>query len=498
MIINEAMERTQVSAVIPLLNEKHVDECLSSLTDSLLAGNLSYEIILVDDGSSAEIAISYEELARRYPHVKIVRHEYNMGQSAAILSGLKVSAFEKILILPGDLKVGPDDIFNMMAMLDDGHDVVFGVRNRVGVPLRRRLLSAFLNSLVSVAGGRLIQDIGSGFYLLSRKLADQVVAHQSFYEPLYRPMNIATFFLAGKPAQTLIQSQFIRRKSRYSSKRLVLFTLMVLRYLMEYSYRSATKVGSYLTSQNWSEIAQKIETSLGNADFDYFRRDKLLCYDEFYAIGRASRVLDVGCGPGHFVVFCAEKGCDVTGIDSSRGMVNLASKRLAQKNLSAHLMQVDISGGLPFKNGAFDAVACESVLNHVGNPQQVVEEIERVLKPGGHAIIDVSNRWGFFWRISILASQISGSYPKGYIHWISPIEAEHLVESAGFQVLKRSGLHLIPPPRPVSIDFRTSSLLSARFGAKLERFFFRLNNFLERRPPFLYLCFKYLVYCGKV
>ena len=254
----------------------------------------------------------------------------------------------------------------------------------------------------------------------------------------------------------------------------------------------------FLSAAKWGEVAQKIEESLGDPQFDYFRKDKLLCYQEFYDLQRHDgRVLDVGCGPGHFVLHSACRDLEVVGIDSSQPMLRLAQKRLQRDGLKAFFGEVDITQGLPFKDNSFDVVVCESVLNHVPDPHFVLQEIHRVTKSKGRVVLDVSNSWGLGWRLAIKISQQFGTYPGGYIHWMSPLEVQRLACRCGLQIVKARGLHLVPPPRITTVDFKSRSVLPSQVGIRIERWFYRINYLLETRAPFQYFCFKYLLDCRK-
>jgi len=95
-------------------------------------------------------------------------------------------------------------------------------------------------------------------------------------------------------------------------------------------------------------------------------------------------ILDNGCGPGFMAQFLASY--DVVGIDISPKMVKLAQKRYSK------VIQGD-SQHLPFKDDSFMTVINKGVLHHLEDPQKAVEEISRVLKPGGQAVFaeSVSN-----------------------------------------------------------------------------------------------------------
>ncbi|GEM_PF-5487452 len=97
------------------------------------------------------------------------------------------------------------------------------------------------------------------------------------------------------------------------------------------------------------------------------------------------KVLDVGCGCGHFVRALKQEGYEAKGIDHNSEIIGLA----AQKH------GLDLSAGnilaLPYQDGAFDMAICFEVLEHVQNYPGVIEEIKRVLKKDGVLLITVPN-----------------------------------------------------------------------------------------------------------
>lgn len=488
------MEPIALSIIVPLYNEEKIEQFYSSITEALAAVKIAYEIILVDDGSNAVTAALYDVLACNDPKVRIVRHLGNKGQQEAIVSGFTESHGERILALDGDIQVKSVDVQMFCDKLDQGHDVVFGIRNAGDRPFFRRAISICLNLLVSFFVGRRIHDIGCGFTLFSRDLFSRVLYHRRKTRPNSQPINIIALLLADHPCELRKESGTISRKSRYSVLKLFRFSISILRHLPMLRARP----GDHLANRDWDRVAHTIEASLDEAHLGYFRNDKRLCYEEFYGIQpHSGKVLDVGCGPGHFVLFCAEKGADITGADFSSGMLNLANMRLQENGLSACLMRANISHGLPFREKMFDKVICESVLNHLDDPLQLLQEMWRVLKDGGEMILDVSNGWGFGWRSAIALSQWFGDYPKGDINWINPVMAHNMACSSGFQVIKSRGLHLFPPPRITSVGFTTYSIFPSGLEMFLERGLFKINYFLEKRFLFKYLCFKYIICCRK-
>lgn len=99
-------------------------------------------------------------------------------------------------------------------------------------------------------------------------------------------------------------------------------------------------------------------------------------------------LLDVGCGTGHWSIFFAEQGFEVTGVDISPKMISLAQARNA---LHCRFAVADAIK-LPFPNKSFDAVSAMTVLEFVSDARRACTEMIRCLKSGGHLIVGTLNR----------------------------------------------------------------------------------------------------------
>lgn len=94
-------------------------------------------------------------------------------------------------------------------------------------------------------------------------------------------------------------------------------------------------------------------------------------------------ILDVGCGGG--AILARLPGSKREGIDLSPAMVKRAQEKLGS---NAKIVQGDAEA-LPYADGSFDRVLASSLLSHVKNPEKVVQELARVVKPGGRVVISV-------------------------------------------------------------------------------------------------------------
>jgi SAM-dependent methyltransferase len=114
---------------------------------------------------------------------------------------------------------------------------------------------------------------------------------------------------------------------------------------------------------------------------------RLVAFDGY----RGRSVLEVGCGAGVDLARFAKGGAEVTGVDLAASAIDLARANFEQQGLKG-LLQVADGECLPFPDNSFDLVYAHGVVQYTADPQRLVEECRRVLKPGGEAVFQVYNR----------------------------------------------------------------------------------------------------------
>jgi glycosyltransferase involved in cell wall biosynthesis len=120
----------QISVVIPVYNEEeNLEILMEELTAVLNKTHRSYEVILVDDGSSDRSFQIMEKMAGKSSHVTVVRFKRNAGQSAAFDAGFKLAKGDIIVTLDSDLQNDPEDIHLLLEKMRD-YDMVCGVRTK--------------------------------------------------------------------------------------------------------------------------------------------------------------------------------------------------------------------------------------------------------------------------------------------------------------------------------------------------------------------------------
>lgn len=115
------------------------------------------------------------------------------------------------------------------------------------------------------------------------------------------------------------------------------------------------------------------------------------------------RILEIGCGLGIDLAQFAEGGAHVTGIDLSQKCIDLAQQHFEHRGLSGEFYVMD-GGDTPFETASFDMIYVHGVLQYAPNPQEIITESHRVLKPTGQLIAMVYNRHSWLPIISKLTN----------------------------------------------------------------------------------------------
>jgi len=151
----------RLSIVVPLYNEEENLPALDGEIRAALAPlGLAYEVLYVDDGSTDGSLAALRSLAAADPRIRILRHRKNAGQSAGLASGFRAARGELVATLDADLQNDPADLPRLLAKLDEGWDVVSGVRRNRRDSWVRRVSSRIANGVRNWATDEAITDVG--------------------------------------------------------------------------------------------------------------------------------------------------------------------------------------------------------------------------------------------------------------------------------------------------------------------------------------------------
>ena len=127
-----------------------------------------------------------------------------------------------------------------------------------------------------------------------------------------------------------------------------------------------------------------------------------------FANASGLKVLEVGCGLGTDGAQFARAGADYTGVDLTEAAVELARKRFAVSGLRGRFQTADAEN-LAFENESFDLVYSHGVLHHTPDTGRAVNEIWRVLRPGGRAVVMLYHRDSYNYRVNISLLRRAGA-----------------------------------------------------------------------------------------
>ncbi|TDH27062.1 glycosyltransferase [Segetibacter sp. 3557_3] len=165
-----------LSIVVPLYNEEESLPELCAWIDRVMAENsYSYEIILVDDGSTDDSWLVIEKLRDRNPNIKGIKFQRNYGKSAALNEGFKAALGEVIITMDADLQDSPDEIPGLRAMINnDGFDLVSGWKKKRYDPLSKTIPTKFFNGVTSRISGIHLHDFNCGLKAYKRKVVKSI------------------------------------------------------------------------------------------------------------------------------------------------------------------------------------------------------------------------------------------------------------------------------------------------------------------------------------
>ena len=230
--------RPELSVVIPLLDEAHnVESLCRELRETLEGWGRTFEVVLVDDGSTDG---TFEILSRLHaadPRLRVIQLRRNFGQTAAFAAGFARARGRLIVTADGDLQNDLRDIPRMVDKLEEGYDIVCGWRKaRKDRWLSRRLPSRIANALISGATGVRLHDYGCSLKVFRA----EVVKSLRLYGEMHRFIPAIASEQGVRIAEVVVNHRPRRHgRSKYGISRTVrvVLDLATVKFLLSYSTR---------------------------------------------------------------------------------------------------------------------------------------------------------------------------------------------------------------------------------------------------------------------
>ncbi|WP_457561489.1 glycosyltransferase family 2 protein [Caminibacter pacificus] len=223
----------KLSVVVPLMNEEDNIKYLIEEVDKALK-DFDYELILVDDGSTDN---TVEEIKKHMnDKTKLVILNRNYGQTSAMAAGIEVASGDIIVTIDGDLQNDPSDIPMMVEKLNEGYDVVAGIRAKRKDEPFRKFLSKIANKIIRKVTGVHITDYGCTLKVFKKDVAKNL----QLYGELHRFIPILAEMYGAKITEVPVKHHERKfGKSKYGFNRTfkVISDLMYLVFMQRFGQK---------------------------------------------------------------------------------------------------------------------------------------------------------------------------------------------------------------------------------------------------------------------
>ena len=263
------------SIVVPVMNEEENAQLLhEAITRVMREWGKSYELIIVDDGSTDRTFDILHGLSRQDPCLRVVKFRRNFGQSAAMAAGFEQSRGEFVVTLDGDLQNDPVDIPRVVEKMQEGDDIVSGWRkNRKDKFLIRKVPSKIANRLIRKTTRVDLHDTGCSL----KAYRSEVVHKIRLYGEMHRFIP-ALARVEGARIGELVVNHHERKfgKSKYNLTRTfkVIMDLMTLNVLLKYLTRPLHFFGGLTVLFNGLGLASSLALMWGWSQ-NHYAEDEL-------------------------------------------------------------------------------------------------------------------------------------------------------------------------------------------------------------------------------
>ena len=173
-----------ISVIVPLLNEaESLPELAEWIERVMTEHNFSYEVIMVDDGSTDESWSVIQELHAKNPAIKGIKFRRNYGKSAALNTAFEACEGDVVITMDADLQDSPDEIPELYRMIkEDGYDLVSGWKKvRYDSKLAKNIPSKFFNWTTRRKSGIQLHDFNCGLKAYKKDVVKSIEVYSEMH-----------------------------------------------------------------------------------------------------------------------------------------------------------------------------------------------------------------------------------------------------------------------------------------------------------------------------
>jgi dolichol-phosphate mannosyltransferase len=397
-----------LSVIIPALHEgPNVAVLLPQLRQALAELGIQSEILVISSD------IDGETLGRADPTEVRVIAPREPGYGGALLTGFAVARGQYILTMDADTSHPPVFIHDLWSRRLSGEIIIasrYVAGGQAQMPAGRYLLSRVLNIFFSRGLSLPVRDLSSGFRLYQA----QIVQGPSF---IARDLDILQEILVRAYADGWqvheIPFTYVPRQQGSSGARVLRFGLAYLKtFWVLWNWRNSILAADYDDRAYYSPIVLQ----------RYWQRQRFRHLSRL--IAQEGPVLDVGCGSSRILEVLPPGSA---GVD-----ILLRKLRYARKFPTSLVQGSGFS--LPFEDGAFPCILCSQVIEHVPKTSSILDELFRVLKPGGRLVLGTPDydRWEWVWMERLYGWFAPGGYADEHITHYTRRDLVHHFQGRGF------------------------------------------------------------------
>lgn len=402
--------KLELTVIIPALNEgPNLAILLPQLQEILDDFKIGYEVLIITRQADPETCKAAAQIGAK------VIEQVERGYGGALLSGFAIANGKYILTMDADLSHQPTFIRDLWYRRHKA-EVVIASRYVVGgsarMPLNRRLLSQVLNTFFRRGLSLPVADLSSGFRLYKGDILRGLKLEARDFDVL--PEILIRIYAEGWKIEE-VPFAYAPREHGSSNARVFKFGLAYLKTF-------------------WS--MWKLRNSIMSGDYDDRAYDSLIPLQRYWQRNRYKHVTELMRGEGSVL----DVGCGSSRIIEALPPGSVALDILVRKLRYARKFTNSLVHGsgfnLPFKDGAFPCVVCSQVIEHVPKTSPILDELCRVLAPGGRLVLGTPDyaRWEWVWIEKLYGKVAPGAYADEHIAHYTQKELVKLMEKRGLKL----------------------------------------------------------------